>query len=190
VVALLEQEAAELVDLDRQIAHQAPGDCALQVALGMTLVLRFAEGKAAAARAYFIDMLGVPEARALRERIERAFEAHILLELTPAFASGELLSLDPRSTVRAFMGSAKETAVAWLEGSVLDLDQAIRESVRFTLMGLGVDPARARALAEEAATTPLIDRIRAPKTGGSGAPARPRLGSDGGRGPRARRGAP
>lgn len=178
------------MELDQQIAHRAPGDPARQVALGMTLVLRFTERRRAAARAYFIDLLGVPEARALRERIERAFEAHILLELAPAFASGELLSLDPASTVRAFMGSAKETAVAWLEGRVPDLDGAIRETVRFTLMGLGVDPARAESLAREAAALPMTARARS-RGGARSRPAvRARPGNDGGRAPRARPGAP
>lgn len=148
IVALLEREILKLVELHDLVHDATEGDPARHVAMSIALTLRYAEANAPLARAYFIDMLGVPDLQDLQRRIDRVFEAQILLDLSDAFPA---VSVEPSATVRAAMGAAKETAIAWLKGGVPDLDTALRELVRFVLMGLGVARDRAAALAEEAA---------------------------------------
>jgi len=143
IVALLERDSEVLFRYNDLIRERAAGDPVQHAALGLALALRFAERQGPIAHAYYIDTLGLPEAQALRDRAEEAFEARILIDLEAGLAAGELFSLDPKATVRAAIGAASQMAVSFLQGRVDDLDGALRELVRFTLMGLGIDRQRA-----------------------------------------------
>ncbi len=150
IVALLERDSMVLVEYGALIRDRAAGDPALHAALSLALALRFAERQGPIAHAYHIDTLGLPEAQALRDRIEVAWEARILIDFQETLDAGTLLSLDPRTTVQAAFAAAKRMAVAFLQGRVADLDGALRELVRFTLMGLGVGRDRAIELGDQA----------------------------------------
>jgi AcrR family transcriptional regulator len=157
IVALLERGVVRLVERMQELEGLAGDDPARMVALGIAVILRFVEAEGPVSRAYFIDMLGVPEAQGLRERIDLGFEARMRLNLEPLFASGQLDSSNPRATVRAVMGMAKETAVAWMQNRVADIDSALREVVRMALAGVGVDAKRAAELADEAVAYRVLE---------------------------------
>jgi hypothetical protein len=49
----------------------------------------------------------------------------------------------------------REMAIGWVLGRVADADLALREVVRLAMLGVGVSPARAETLAEEASSYQL-----------------------------------
>lgn len=150
IVALVERNLEPLLEEYRRIEAATADDPVRMIALEMAAVMRWVRAGAPVARAYLVEMMGVPEADALRERIQETFEARALANLEPLVASGELTSTDLVSTVRAFTGMTRETATGWILGRVPNLDLALREVVRLALLGIGVDAVRAEALAEEA----------------------------------------
>lgn len=152
VVALVERSLEPLVGEYGRIEVAAADDPVRMIALEMAAVMRWVDSRASTARAYMVEMMGVPEADELRERIQETFEARTRTNLEPLVASGELTSTDLVSTIRAFVGMTRETATEWILGRVPDLDLALREVVRLALLGVGVGAGRAEALAEEAAS--------------------------------------
>jgi TetR/AcrR family transcriptional regulator, cholesterol catabolism regulator len=150
VVALIETNLDRLLRESRRIARRAGSDPVRMIALEFAAIMRWVASDTPISRAYFVEMLGVPEADELRERVERQFADQVWVHLEPLFASGELTSKDTGVAFRAFAGMMKETAVAWTLGRVEDLDRAIAEIVRLALLGLGVATERAEALASEA----------------------------------------
>jgi AcrR family transcriptional regulator len=150
IVALVESHLSVLVEEILQIEVMTVDDQARTIALEMAAAMRWVRTWPTFARAYLIDMMGVPEAEVLRARFEQALEARMREHLEPLFVSGELTSSDPATTVRAFSGMTKEAATAWVLGRVPDLDLTLREVVRLALIGVGVARARADTLAQEA----------------------------------------
>src|SRR5439155_25681111 len=90
IVALLERDSIVLVEHGTLIRDRAAGDPALHAALSLALALRFAQRQGPIAHAYHIDTLGLPEAQALRDRIEAAWEARILLDFREPLKAGTL----------------------------------------------------------------------------------------------------
>jgi AcrR family transcriptional regulator len=152
IVALVERSLEPLVKEYARIEAAAADDPVRMIALEMAGMMRWVRSGAPIARAYLVEMMGVPEADELRERVQETLEARTRTNLEPLVASGELTSTDLVSTVRAFVGMTRETATEWILGRVPDLDLALREVVRLALLGVGVDAGRAEALAEEAAS--------------------------------------
>jgi AcrR family transcriptional regulator len=152
IVALVERSLEPLVEEYGLIEVAAADQPVRMIALEMAAVMRWVGSGAPTARAYLVDMMGVPEADELRERIQEMFEARTRTNLEPLVASGELTSTDLVSTIRAFVGMTRQTATEWILGRVPDLDLALREVVRLALLGVGVEAGRAEALAEEAAS--------------------------------------
>ncbi len=151
IVALIERNLETVLEESRRIEQLAAGDPVRRIALEIAAVLRWVATAAPVSRAYLVEMVGVPEARELRDRIERWFVEQIWTTVQPQFASGELHSGDPVTTFRSLAGMTRETAAAWTLGLVPDLSRAIGEVVRLALMGIGVPAERAQALADEAA---------------------------------------
>ena len=150
IVALIERDLEPLLREIGLIEAATADDRMRMIALEMAAVMRWVRSAGAIARAYLIDMTGVPEVEGLRERIEWGLEAQMLENLEPLTGTGELTSIDLTSTVRAFVGMTREMAVGWVLGRVADADLALREVVRLALLGVGVSAAKAEALAEEA----------------------------------------
>jgi AcrR family transcriptional regulator len=150
IVALIESHLTALVDEILQIETATVEDRVRTLALELAAAMRWVQSWPAFARAYLIDMMGVPEADALRVRFEHEMEARMGEHLGPLFASGELSSSDPATTVRSFSGMTKEAASAWVLGRAPELESSLREVVRMALVGIGVVSARAEALADEA----------------------------------------
>jgi AcrR family transcriptional regulator len=150
IVALIERNLEPLMEEVRRIEAATVGDRVRGIALQMAAGMRWVRSGGSIARAYLIDMTGVPEVEGLRERIEGALEERMVENLQPLVASGALTSTDLASTVRAFVGMTRETAIGWVLGRVADADRALGEVVRLALLGVGVSSMRAEALAEEA----------------------------------------
>jgi AcrR family transcriptional regulator len=150
IVALIEGNLDRLMRECRRVARRTAGDPIRMIALEFAAVMRWVASDIPISRAYFVEMLGVAEAEELRERIERQFAAQVWAQVAPLFASGELRSTDPEVAFRALAGMMKETAAAWTLGHVEDLDRAIAEIVRLSLLGLGVADERVDTLSAEA----------------------------------------
>jgi AcrR family transcriptional regulator len=155
IVALIERDLSPLLEAHRRIEELTTDDRFRMIALQIAAVMRWVRSGGPVARAYLIDMTGVPEVEGLRERIEGALEAQMFENLEPLAAAGDLTSTDLMSTVRAFAGMTREMAIGWVLGRVADADLALREVVRLAMLGVGVSPARAETLAEEASSYQL-----------------------------------
>jgi AcrR family transcriptional regulator len=151
IVALIEHNLEPLFEEGARIERATVDDRVRMVALELATIMRWVGSGSLIARAYFVEMAGVPEVEALHERLAREFEDHLRESLAPLFRSGELVTSDLATTCRAFVGMTKEAAAAYVLGRVTDLGLAIREVVRLALLGLGVRPNRAVGLATEAA---------------------------------------
>ena len=150
IVALIEGYLDRLMRESRRVARRTAGDPVRMIALEFAAVMRWVATDVPISRAYFVEMLGVAEAEELHDRIERQFASQVWSHVAPLFASGELRSTDPEVAFRALAGMMKETAAAWTLGRVEDLDRAIGEIVRLSLLGLGVSAERVESLAAEA----------------------------------------
>jgi AcrR family transcriptional regulator len=150
IVALIERNLQPLVDEIDRIEADTADDRVRTIALEMAAGMRWVRSGGPVARAYLIEMAGLPEVEDVRDRVEIALQMRMLDHLQPLVACGELTSLDLTSTVRAFVGMLRETAIAWVLGRVADADLSLREVVRLALLGVGVPPERAAILAEEA----------------------------------------
>ncbi len=151
IVALIERNLAPLIEEATRIERVTVEDRVRMIAMEMAAIMRWVGSGGPIARAFFVEMMGVPEAEALRGRLDAEFQGHLLETLGPLFASGELISSDVSATFQAFAGMTKETAAAWVQGRLPDLERAIGEVVRMALVGIGVDPARAGDMGEAAA---------------------------------------
>src|SRR5207237_4252624 len=138
IVALIERNVERLlVEADR-IERMTGDDRIRMIALEFAAAMRWIGSAGPIARAYFVDMLGVPEVQALQDRIERRYETRVWGRLEPLFESGELRTVDRGTTFRAFAGMTKEVAEAWSVGRLPSLDRAVAEVVRLALLGIGV----------------------------------------------------
>jgi AcrR family transcriptional regulator len=151
IVALIERNLDQLLEERARIERATVDDRVRMVALELATIMRWVGSGSKVARAYFVEMAGVTEVEALHERLARQFEVHLRETLEPLFRTGELVTSDLATTCRAFVGMTKEAAAAFVLGRVPELGLAIREVVRLALLGVGVRPERADALAEEAA---------------------------------------
>jgi AcrR family transcriptional regulator len=151
IVALIEHNLEPLFQEGARIEQATVDDRVRMVALELATFMRWVGSGSMIARAYFVEMAGVAEVEALHDRLAREFEDHLRATLEPLFRSGELVTSDLATTCRAFVGMTKEAAAAFVLGRVPELGLAIREVVRLALLGVGVTPERADALAREAA---------------------------------------
>jgi AcrR family transcriptional regulator len=150
IVALIERNLEPLFEEGARIERATVDDRVRMVALELAAFMRWVGSGSMVARAYFVEMAGVPEVEALHERLARQFEDHLRDTLEPLFRSGELVTSDLPTTCRAFFGMTKEAAAAFVLGRVAELGLAIREVVRLAMLGLGVTQERADTLAEAA----------------------------------------
>ena len=151
IVALIERNVQPLADESRRIEAAHRRDPVRMISLLMAAIMRWVASGGPITRAYFVEMGGVPEADELRDRLEGDFIAFLDRTIGPLFASGELTSTAVPTTFRALAGMMKEAAAGAARDPRADLAGAIREVVRMALQGIGVDHARATALADGAA---------------------------------------